>query len=462
MKTNFKLGILIIILLILTTSGFGCKITLFPNKEYQEATKPINLNWWGVWETNDDVAELINGFQAIHPTIKINYRKLRFEDYEQELLEAFAEDRGPDLFSLPTTWLNKYQTKILPEPASITLPYQELKGTIKKELITTVKKEATLTFNQLNEKFVDVVAKDVVINKEIYGLPLNLDTLVLYYNRDLFNNFGIATPPKNWTEFAEATKKLTLINQENEIVQAGAAIGTAKNIPRAIDILSILMMQNGSQMTNETGQIIFNQIPLNSPDPLYNPGVEALKFYTDYANPSKVVYTWNNDQPDALEAFTSGKTAMFFGYSYHYPMIKNLAPKLNFSLTNLPQIENSSTAYNFANYWVVTTAKKSAYPDAAWGFINYAIQSDVNQQFLEKTQRPTAQRDLIEIQLANEQLPHLKIFASQILTAKSWYHGREPLLAEKYFGEMIDNVVSGTKTPLEAINLAVQQINTTL
>lgn len=458
MKSSFKNFIILLLLTVVITSGFGCQINLFKPVKFEL----ITLNWWGVWETNDDVGELINDFKTRHPNLTINYRKFRYEEYEAELIDALAEDRGPDLFSLPTNWLYKYQNKILPQPAAITLTYQEMKGKLKKEPVNVTKTKNTLTINQLQNQFVDVVYQDVIINNKIYGLPLFLDTLVLYYNRDLLNNFGIATPPQNWTDFTEATKKLTLINRDNEVVQAGAALGTAQNIPRAMDILSLLMMQNGSQMANQARQATFNQIPEASQDKTYNPGLGALIFYTDFANPLKEVYSWNNQLSNALAAFASGKLAMFFGYSYHLPQIKNLAPKLNFGLTNFPQIENAPHPFNYANYWVATVSKKTKYPDETWGFLNYLIEKEVNKKFLEKMKRPTALRSLIDEQVANEDIPELKIFASQVLTAKSWYHGQEPLLAEKYFEAMIDNVINGTMTPLEALNLAVQQINTTL
>jgi ABC-type glycerol-3-phosphate transport system substrate-binding protein len=458
MKFKLKTYSILLILIAITTTGFGCKFNIFsPNN-----AQPVTLNWWGVWETSADVADLINGFQTLHPTVTIKYKKFRYEEYENELLEAFAEDRGPDLYSIPATWIRKYQTKITPQPPSVTLLYQEMKGTLKKEPKNTTKKINTITTNQLRNQFVEVVGNDVIIDNQIYALPLSMDTLVLYYNRDLFNNFGIPLPPQTWEEFKETTKNLTLINQDNEIIQAGAALGTAENIPRANDICSILMLQNGAIMENNSGQITFNQIPLSSSDKTYNPGIGALVFYTDFANPIKEVYSWNNQMTNALEAFTSGKLAMFFGYSYHLSLIKNLAPKLNFSLTYLPQIAGTLTPKNYANYWVVTTAKKSLHPDDSWGFLNYVIQKDVNRAFLEKTKRPTAIKSLIEEQLNNNDIPELQIFANQVLTAKSWYHGRNPLLAENYFSEMIDSVVSGAQTPKEAIDLAAQQINSTL
>jgi len=458
MKPKLKLSIIFFILAVIVTSGFGCKSCIFsPN-----TAAPITLNWWGVWETTEDVSDIINGFQAIHPNVTINYKKFRYEEYEDELLEALAEDRGPDLFSIPATWVYEYQSKIGPEPSSITLMYQELKGTIKKEPKNVTKTLSTISPNQIKSDFVDIVSQDVIINNQIYGLPMSLDTLALYYNRDLFNNFGIALPPQNWEEFKEATKTLTLIDQNNNVLQAGAALGTASNVARANDILSVLMIQNGVVMENQSRYATFNQIPADSVDKSYNPGIGALVFYTDFANPIKEVYTWNNDLPNSLEAFTSGQAAMFFGYSYNLSTIDNLAPKLNYSVSTLPQITGSLAPKNYANYWVVTSSKKSPYQNEIWGLINYAVQKDVNKQFLEKTGRPTALKSLIEGQLNNDDFPELQVFASQSLTAKSWYHGQDPLLAEKYFNDMINNVVNGSKTPEEAINLATQQINSTI
>lgn len=460
-KNNFKKFIIFFIFLFLMTSGFGCKSSITGCFKKNQI-KPVALNWWGVWETNDDVIDLINGFNQLHPSITIVYRKFRYEDYEKELINALAEDRGPDLFSIPASWIYEYQTKISPQPWQITLPYQEMKGTIKKEPITTIKTEPTITLSQLANQFVEVVSKDVIINRQIYGLPLSLDTLALYYNRDLFNSFGIATPPQNWTEFSETVKKLTLTKEGDQIIQSGAALGTARNIARSVDILSVLMIQNGAKMSNDSGYVTFNTVPEASADKGYNPGRGALEFYTDFANPGKEVYSWNSQMPNSLEAFTQGKVGMFFGYNYHLASIKNLAPKLNFYVVSLPQIEGTQTPINYANYWVVTTSKKSKYPNESWGFINYAIQKGPNQQYLQKTKRPTARRDLIGLQDVDEETPELRIFANQVLTAKSWYHGRNPLLAETFFEEMIENVVTGEKNYLEALNLAVQKINSIL
>lgn len=458
MTIKLKKIIFFSLLTVIMVSGFGCKSCPFQKVE----NKPITLNWWGVWETNDDVTDLINGFKLSHPNVNINYRKFRYEDYENELLEALAEDRGPDIFSLPNTWINKYKTKLLAQPATVTLTFQEIKGALKKEPILTQKKINTLSLNQIKNQFVETVYQDVVLDNQIYGLPLSLDTLALYYNSDLLNNFGVATPPKTWDEFNNAVQKLTLFNEDEEIIQAGATLGTAENVPRSFDILSLLMMQNGTAMTSsDNRQATFNQLQPTNANSQYNPGLVALTYYTDYANPAKVIYTWNNQMPNAYEQFCSNKVAFFFGYSYHYSQIKNCAPQLNLGITQFPQIDQTASPLNYANYWVLSVSKKSLLSDAAWGFINFAVQKENNKIYLNKTKRPTALRALVEEQLADEENPQLQVFASQVLTARSWYHGKDPLAAENYFSQMIDNVLTGALTPQESINLAVSQINST-
>ncbi|PIP29532.1 ABC transporter substrate-binding protein, partial [Candidatus Kuenenbacteria bacterium CG23_combo_of_CG06-09_8_20_14_all_36_9] len=42
---------------------------------------------------------------------------------------------------------------------------------------------------------------------QILGLPLSLDTLTLFYNRDHFNAAGLIQAPSTWQEFNEAVIK---------------------------------------------------------------------------------------------------------------------------------------------------------------------------------------------------------------------------------------------------------------
>jgi len=440
-----KVTILFLLMIFILSSGFGCKTT---DKATQAALKPITLTYWRVFDGPDAFEEIINKYKAIHPNITINYKKLRLDEYESELLNALAEDRGPDIFSIHNTWLEKYQTKLSPMPESISMVYLSTQGNIKKEVVSELKTTKSISLKELKDKFVDVVSRDVILSDgKVYGLPLSVDTLAMYYNKDLFNLAGISKVPAYWNaEFIQDIKKLTKQDAEKQIVQSGVALGGSKNINRYSDILAVLMMQSGATMMSENNQVLFNASVGNNN---YVPGLDALRFYTDFADQTKESYTWNEAQPNSLEMFMNGTLAIMFSYSYDLETIKTQAPKLNFSIAKLPQIEgNPPTNINLANYWVETVSKKSKYSNESWDFIQFLTREEQAKIYLEKTKKPTALRSLISTQKEDNEIG---VFADQVLTAKSWYQGKNVKAAEDAIAEMIDLVFKTTSERIQDV-----------
>ncbi len=453
---RLKIKILILVALLITTSGFRCK---FITPKQKELLKPIELTWWGIYDEPQNFSEIIADYRVIHPNISITYRKLRPEEFEEELLNALAEDRGPDIFSIQNTDLTQWLVKIEPLPPTTQMAYQVTKKSLglKQETVVEIRETTSLTPGKIKDSFLDTVYQDIVTADKIYGLPLSVDTLVMYYNRDLFNNAGIPLAPNTWEELQSYVKKLTYQDQDGKLIQSGASLGTAQNVERAADILSLLMMQNGAQMTDDK-KVSFQFLPTGA-DPLYNPGPEALRFYTDFANPTKEVYTWNDSLPNSADAFAQGKVAIIFGYNYHLPYIEaKRQGKLNYAVAKVPQLEGRPPV-NFANYWINTVSKKSKNINEAWDFLQFASQKDEVKKYLNKTKRPTALRSLIEEQIADDQL---KVFAEQLLTSKSWYRGANKDAMENAFKEMIEAVVTYGTAAQEATNIAAQKVQQTL
>ena len=437
------------------TTGFGCAGT---PKKLAEKIQPINLVYWRTTDDQGAFENIINGFHSLYPHISITYRLIRPEEYEQTLLEAWAEDTGPDIFSIPNTWLRKYQTKISPLniPDELSLARKVTTGTFKKETKVIEEKKKTPALRELQEKYVDTVPKDVIIDNKLYGLPLSLDILVLYYNKELLNNAGIINPPANWQEFADDVRLLTFRDKDGNFIQSGAALGGIDNIANLPDILSLLMLQNGTTMIN-SGQASFNRP--NADDASYFPGEDALRFYTDFATPGKEIYCWNEKIQNSLDAFIQGKTAFLFGYSSFLPVIKERAPKLNFDIIKAPQPMGSLKEVNIASYPIETISKKNAHPAESWAFLLYASEEANNKTFLEKTKHPTAIRSLIQFQLEDFDLAP---FVKGVLTAQTWYQGKNYSLVEEAFKEMVRNVLTGTKDMKQALDYCVQKVNLTL
>jgi len=460
MFNKLRLTILSIILITIPLMGFGCK--LFTNNEVKELYKPISLKWWGVWEDSAEVETLISAYQAMHPNVTIAYRKFRFEEYEEELTRAWLEQRGPDIFSLPANYLKKYQNLIKPLPASMKLPFLELTGVVKKEPTIVVREITNITPKKVRDAFVDVVAEQVILNNQIYGLPLSVDTLALYYNRDILTKAKIPLPASTWAELVDQAPRLTLFDTNGNIKQSAIALGTDNNIPRATDILALLMMQNGAQMIDGKGFATFN---LAANDSSFFPGINALEFYLNFSDPNKTVYSWSEEMGDALSLFMSGKLAYFIGYNYQTPIIRAGAPKLAFNIAPMLQTVPDVQEVNYADYWTLSTYFGTASENIApaWDFIQFATTNTaVLNLYLTKTNQPTALRSLINDQM---QIEGLDIFADQLLNARNWYRGYQPNEVEEMMNDLIYQAkhnLNSKYTITNLLNDIIKRINTTI
>ena len=458
MKINFSRPITLLVLLplVLSLSGLGCK---GGDKTAQEQlAKPVKLEWWRVEDERDNVAQLIDDYKALHPNTTVNYRKLRPEEFEQVTLEALASGTGPDILSLPNSYLRAWQERLAPLPPTLTLPVIEMSGLIKKAPTAVMKTSPTLGIAGLRNNFVDVVAEDALISGQIYGLPLSLDTLLLYYNRDMLNSAEMPVPPSTWTDFKEASQKLTRIDKQGLLLQNGAALGETDNIPYADHLLAALMLQNGTPMlSGDGGRATFDQ-KVRVGNEEYAPGADALRFYTDFANPTKETYTWSRDNKSAVEALASGKLAFLFSYWRDLATLRSSAPRINLGIANFPQIDQAPRNIYYASYYLETVTKQGTHQTEAWDFIQFITSPAEALKYLQKAKRPTALRQYVKTQLDDLELA---IPAKQVLAAKSWYHGFKPKAAQDAFLSMIRQVNGGNEVE-SALSFGVGLVNQTL
>jgi len=455
-KTHSTWLAIILLTSSLSLLGLGCKGG-DPAAQKQAETKII-LNWWRTQGSTQDFAEVIKAYQQIHPNISIKVTVIPGDQLEQRLLEALAAGRGPDLVSLLNSHLGSWQDKLQPLPATITLPFQEMRGLIKKEPTWVMQTNATLNPKAMPQLYVDTVVKDAIINNQIYGLPIALDSLLLYYNRDLLNGAQIATVPADWESFKTAVQKITQLDKNGKFLQYGAALGEGNNVPYAADILTALMLQNGTPMTNSTSSVATFAQAVKSGDQSFVPGQDALRFYTDFANPTKETYTWSAAEGEAWQQFASGKVGFIFGYWRDFAKLKQLAPKINLGVANFPQISATGRPVYLASYYLETVPKQSQHISEAWDLLQYLAQPSHLSDYLKNTKQPAAQRSLVADQLKNLDVA---IPATQSLNAQSWYHGLKPDLVDSVFKNLIEQTVSGTDM-IQNLRYAATQITQTL
>jgi ABC-type glycerol-3-phosphate transport system substrate-binding protein len=422
-KKYYILGGVILLLLIVMIG----LLTFSSGGNTPKNTGNVELTWWKTFENEENVQQMISDYQALNNNVTINYVKKDIATYENDLLNAFASGNPPDIISIHNDWLPEQLDRLEPVP------------------------EALLNLRNYKSTFVDVASDDFVRNGKIYAVPLNIDLLVLFYNKDLLGTSGITRPPTTWKELASNVEKITKQDKPGNFIRSGVAFGTSSNVNRAVDIVSLLMLQGGTKMYSPD----FTYATFDQEQDGTNPGALALQYFTQFADPSKSSYTWNAKSDNSVDAFTQNKLAMMLSYYYMRPQILDKGPNINWEVAAVPQISETSVKVNLANYWGEAVAKNSKNPDVAWDFLNFITSKDSLTNYYTKHKLISSRKDILATQINDTEIG---VYAENALTAKSVFK-KDAGGFETVFSNMIDDVSARGLTPSEAINNAAQQID---
>ena len=321
-----------LILLFLVILFLGVRFLL---TRVDKTAKSAALTYWGLWEDPQVVQPLIDEFQKANPNIKITYTKQNPKEYRERLQAALGRGEGPDIFRFHNTWTDMMLADLSPLPQTIYSPAD------------------------FDKTFYPVVKDDVQRGGNYYGIPLEIDGLVLLYNEDIVKAAGVTQIPQNWEDFQNLAQNLTVKDSNGTIQTAGVALGSADNIAHFSDILALMFLQNGTNLKDPQGQCADPTITTCATD--------TLVFYRRFANPPG--NTWDDNLDNSLISFAGGKVAMIFAPTWQIFTIKQLNPDLNLKVAQVPQLPGINI--HWATYWIEGVSKRSKSQEAAWQFLKF-------------------------------------------------------------------------------------------
>lgn len=391
------------------------------------------ITWWGLWEDTSVVQPLITSYESQHPGVKINYVKSSPQDYRERLTNSLAKKEGPDIFFFHNSWVPMFRSSLDALPSSV------------------------MSQADFAKTFYPVMTSDLTTSSGIVGIPLGYEALTLYINQDIFDKAG-KTPPTNWDDFRSLAKQLTVKNDQGVITQAGAAMGRTENVDHWPEILAVLMLQNGVDLKNPTGNL----------------AEDALTFFTLF---SKVDGVWDASQPSSTQAFAAGKLAMYIGPTWRSFEIQEQNPNLKFKTVPLPQTakdDPSQEDVTYATYWVQGVWSGSSHKTTAWEFLKFLSTQDSLSKLYQAESNirsfgePYPRMDMTNL-LSDH--PIVGSVVSQASGAKSWYlasrtfDGPTGINSQmiSYFEDAVNSVANGKETAdkaLETVASGVSQILT--
>lgn len=408
------------------------------------AVGPVKI--WGTLDQTAFTAVIRQAAEKDASLSQVSYEQKDSATYEETLTNALASGTGPDLFLVR----QEYAAKDAGKAAIIQF--------------------SALSQSQFENTFIGASAP-FVGQGGILGIPIVADPLVLYWNKDMLASSGFSQPPQYWDQLMGIAQKVSKKNDTGGIVKSAVAFGEYQNVDNAKDILATLILQAGGPITSRDGAGRLVPALVSKVAGVTQPTESALRFYTEFADPSKDDYSWNRSLPASQKAFAAGDVGLYVGYASEEALIERANPNLNFAMAPLPQIRSKPNAMTTARVYALAASKAGKNPSAALQVAFLLGSAPIAKDLSTALGLPSARLDVSEAALPNGKsvaftglgvaMGRDEVVISSAIAARSWVDPDPEATAEIFRG-MIESVASGAQLVAQAVQRADQQLGNTL
>jgi multiple sugar transport system substrate-binding protein len=387
-----------------------------------EGDNQINVNFtiWGEW--NDDTFNELLDITGVADSdgITIDYQSVPSGQLEDRLVNALARGSGPDVLLIPHTRLVQLS-----------------------DLIANIGSGAYAP-RTFRNTFVEG-AEIYLSNEGVSALPVAMDPIVMYWNRDILTRAGFLSPPVSWEELAMYARDITQVDADDRIETAAISFGLSDNVSASKEILSSLFLQAGNPVVDQTAA---DRYVVRLTENI-QASESAVGLYTQYANPNSSNYSWSNSLQLDREEFAAGNLAMMLAPASDINLIRSQNPNLNFDVAPIPQLKGQpartfATVYGFS---VLTRAQnKLSILDA----LKRITDADMARAVANKTNFTPVRRDVLS-ELVSD--PYRQVFRDAAITARGWLDP-DPEATDSIFADLIGNITSGRSSTRGAIQRA--------
>ncbi|KKU80708.1 MAG: Extracellular solute-binding protein family 1 [Parcubacteria group bacterium GW2011_GWA1_47_8] len=390
---------------------------------------------WGTFPQREMQTAIDTALQG-EKRLTVKYVEKDTDTFDGDFVNALATGNGPDLILLSEDKILSTVDKLMLMPYT-SYPERTFKG----------------TFVEEGEMF--------LLPEGIAGIPFTLDPLVMYWNRDIFSSASLLSPPKKWTEFYPLAERIVARDTSGNISRSFVSFGEYKNVTHAKDIISLLIMQAGSNIVERGAEgkyksTLTQAVGVPKLGGVSEPIVRAARFFTEFSKSNLTTYSWNRTLPYSRDMFEAGDLALYFGYASEYPSIKLRNPHLNFDIAPVPQPDTVSKRVTFGRMHGVAVVRASRNTAGAFQAA-YLLTSAVSSGVVANTFNiPPVRRDLLGTPPANDATVAVTYDAAII--ARGW-HDPSPKETDRIFNTMVDNITSGFLYAEQALTTAQSAID---
>lgn len=307
------------------------------SKESGKDASNVELSFQ-IWDTNQKAGmqSMADAFTKENPTIKVKVDVTPWDQYWTKLQAAATGGGMADVF-----WMHPDQV------------FSFAEGQAMLDLTDRIK-EDKLDMN----KFPEYIVKGFNVDDQQLAIPKDYSTLGLWYNKDLFDEKGVAYPDDTWTwdTWMDAAEKLT---DKSKGVYGMLAPADGQNF------WYNLLWQNGTDIISKDGKKILLDEPKS---------IEAIKYGVSFIDKGYSPTIADLANTSADQYFESQKAAMITAGSWmanEYLSIDGL----NIDVAPLPKNIDRGSVASGMGYAI---ANKTKHPEEAWKFLEFLASKEAN------------------------------------------------------------------------------------
>jgi ABC-type glycerol-3-phosphate transport system substrate-binding protein len=371
--------------------------------------------------------------QTVTSDLRVNYQVQDVATYESDLVNAIAAGRGPDLFIMPHEQILRNKDKVFE------VPYGNFP-----------RRDFTRRYIRASELFLTETG--------VMALPVAVDPLVMYYNKNLMDSAFVLDVPEFWDQVLPFTESISVSDANGRVSISGAALGTYENVNHAKSIISALMIQNGNRFvdTDPSSGKYRSTLALNQDKSLESQ--QTLQYYTSFSNINNANYSWNEALPTSTDMFIAGDLALYFGPASELTDIRRKNPNLDFDVALLPQLSERSNKSTFGSLTGIAISKQSPNIAGALQVASALTGPDIAGALSAEINQIPARVDLLR---DRPDEAYLTLFYNSAIISDAWidpsFNATSDLMRS-----MVRNINTGALSVSESISRSHVDLNTIL
>ena len=390
----------------------------------QSSETPVTINFWHHYSAQSAENEtlmnvLIPQFESENPGIKVNAVPHEWAELHDKVLVSANTGSLPDVARCDIAWLPEFQKMGILVALDQEMPnFADVASTLLNSAMSTAKIEGA-----------------------VYGLALNTNTKILFYNVKMLEDAGVKVPA-TMDELVEAIKKIAGTNANGQQVW-----GWNEPALSGWNLCPFIWSFGGALLSDDqtvaTGYI-------NSPAT-----VKAIETFADLYKAGALTGFNSGDIP-MTDGFGTGRYAMMLEGPWKTAELSGAYPDVAYGTAPMPAGEGgSSSVLGGEDIAMFLTANK----EAAWKFMQF-----MTSEFAEIEMAKCGQLPVNKAALESETVKNAPFapFLTAITTAKA-----RPTVAawseiDNELNIAVTAVVNGEKTAQEALDELAAKVDTLL